>query len=228
MAAKAKIKCVAYLRVSGKGQETGGGFPRQEDAIQKYCKFHKLNLVDTYRDTATGTKESPDREGLAMLLDRLSHNGVSLVLVERADRLARDLLVGEIILGQFRDLGVVVKSVDGDVDLTVGDGDPTRKLIRQVLAAVSEFDKSIIVAKLKAARDRQRRLTGRCEGRKPFGHYPGEKATLDLMRKLRRKPRGLRRLSCSRIAVELNRRGLPTRMGKQWAQRTVQNILNRP
>ena len=35
-----------------------------------------------------------------------------LVLVERADRLARDLLVSEVILGQFRDLGVRVIAAD--------------------------------------------------------------------------------------------------------------------
>jgi hypothetical protein len=42
-----------------------------------------------------------------------------------------------------------------------------------VLGAVSQFEKSVIVAKLRAARTRQRRVTGRCEGRKPFGEHPG-------------------------------------------------------
>jgi len=37
------------------------------------------------------------------------------------------------------------------------------KLIRQILGAVSEFDKAMTVAKLKGARDRARRQRGKCE-----------------------------------------------------------------
>ena len=37
---------------------------------------------------------------------RLRSNGVRVVLVERADRLARDLMVSEVILGQFRETNV--------------------------------------------------------------------------------------------------------------------------
>jgi DNA invertase Pin-like site-specific DNA recombinase len=100
---------------------------------------------------------------------RIRANGIRLVLVERADRLARDLMVGEIILGEFRALGVSVVAADSGTDLTVGDDDPTRVLIRQVLGAVAQFEKSVIVAKLRAARLRKRRATGRCEARKPYG-----------------------------------------------------------
>ena len=56
------------------------------------------------------------------------------------------------ILGQFRDLGVRVVAADSGTDLTAADEDPTRVLIRQVLGAVSQFEKSVIVAKLRAAR----------------------------------------------------------------------------
>ena len=50
---------------------------------------------------------------------------------------------------------------------------PTSKLIRQILGAVSEFDKAMIVAKLKGARDRARRAHGKCEGRKAYAEREG-------------------------------------------------------
>lgn len=53
--------------------------------------------------------------------------------------------------------------------MTCGDDDPTRTLIRQVLGAIAQFEKSVIVLKLRAARERVRKSKGRCEGRKPFG-----------------------------------------------------------
>jgi DNA invertase Pin-like site-specific DNA recombinase len=85
-----------------------------------------------------------------------------VVLVERADRLARDLIVGELILNQFRELGVRVIAADAGTELTASDEDPTRTLIRQVLGAVAEFEKTVTVSKLKAARVRKRKATGRC------------------------------------------------------------------
>src|SRR5262249_8964603 len=51
-------------------------------------------------------------------------------------------------------------------------GYSTRVLIRQVLAAVAQFEKTCIVAKLRDARDRIRNKTGRCEGPLPFGQDP--------------------------------------------------------
>jgi DNA invertase Pin-like site-specific DNA recombinase len=45
---------------------------------------------------------------------------------------------------------------------------PTAVLVRQVLGAIAQFEKATIVAKLKAARDRKREQTGKCEGRKRY------------------------------------------------------------
>jgi DNA invertase Pin-like site-specific DNA recombinase len=221
-------KAVAYLRVSGKGQVDGDGFPRQREAVERYARAAGFELVGEYRDEGvSGTKELEDREGLSELLTRIRANGVRVVIVERADRIARDLLVSEVILGQFRDLGVSVIAADGGTDLTVGDDDPTRVLIRQVLGAVSQFEKAVIVSKLKAARQRKKRATGRCEGRKPYGSKPGEAEVVAYIAKLRRKPKGGERLSFAAIAARLNGEGILSRTGRPWAPETVRGIITR-
>lgn len=223
-----KAKAFSYLRVSGKGQVEGHGFIRQREAVQRYAKAHGLEVAREFRDEGvSGAKELADRDGLAALLDALESNGVQTVLVERADRLARDLLVSEVILGRFRDLGVRVIGADSGTDLTVGDDDPTRVLIRQVLGAVAQFEKSVIVLKLRAARDRVRRLKGRCEGRPPFGTLRGEREVVDRIFALRRKPRGGRRLSVAKVAARLNDEGIPTRHGGLWKPGTVWAVLQR-
>lgn len=223
----AKTAALSYLRVSGRGQVEGDGFPRQREAIATFARSNGFDVVQEFRDEGvSGTKELADRPGLAALIDRLESNGVRVVLVERADRLARDLMVNEVILDQFRRIGARVLSADG-VDLTTGNEDPTRTLIRQVLGAVAQFEKTVVVLKLRAARERKRRQTGRCEGRKPFGTRPGEAAALERMRRLRRKPRGGERLSFAAIAARLNADGVPTRTGKPWAAGTVAGILGR-
>ena len=122
------IKAVSYLRVSGKGQVSGGGFDRQRETIESYAKKNKIQIKDEYKEEGvSGTKELENRTALASLLDRVESNGIKLVLVEKADRLARDLMISEVILSQFRDAGVSVVSADNGTDLTAGDSnDPTR------------------------------------------------------------------------------------------------------
>ena len=224
---RAKSAAIAYLRVSGRGQIDGDGFERQRDAIRRFAAAAGYDLVEEYRDEGvSGTKELVDRPGLAALLDRIESNGVRVVVVERADRLARDLMIGEVIIDQFSRVGARVLTADG-ADLTSGSDDPTRTLIRQVLGAVAQFEKSVVVLKLRAARDRKRRKDGRCEGRKPFGVRPGEADTVARILELRRKPKGQPRLSVASIAERLNAEGHRARSGRPWAPGTVHAILKR-
>ena len=185
-----KEKAVSYPRVSGKGQLSGDGFTRQRDTIARYAASNKIEVVEEFpEEGVSGTNDLDDRPALGALLDRLESNGVKLVLVENASRLARDLMVQEIILERFRKLGVRVIECDGGNDLTVGNDNPTAKLIRQILGAVSEFEKAVLVHKLRAARARLRRTEGRCEGRKPYGFREGEALVVARILDMRRKPR---------------------------------------
>lgn len=222
-----KRQAVSYLRVSGMGQVEGDGLERQRQAVAAYARSASLALVDEYRDEAvSGTKDLDQREGLSELLARIQANGVRVVVVERADRLARDLMVGELILAEFRKLGAQVVDSAG-TDLTAADGDPTRVLIRQVLGAVSQFEKSTIVAKLAAARARKKRATGRCEGRKPFGHRPGEQATLERAQALLKAHKAGTRPAYAAVARALNAEGRQTRTGVPWSPAMVRRVLTR-
>lgn len=217
-------QAVSYVRVSGKGQADGDGPERQRQAIGRFAQATRLTVVEEFSDLGvSGTKELSGRPGLARLLDRLESNGVRTVVVERADRLARDLMVQEVILGQFAKIGARILTADG-VDLTTGD-DPTRRLIRQVLGAVAEFEKNVLVLKLRAARERKRARGERVEGVKPYGHHPAERAVVGRMRQLRRKPPKGRHLSLSSIAAQLNAEGHRNRAGRVWSPQMVHHVL---
>jgi hypothetical protein len=60
---------------------------------------------------------------------------------------------------------------------------------------------------------------GRCEGRKPFGYYPGEAAALEHIQALRKE--ALR----FDIAARLNEEGVPSRTGRPWHGFVVNRIL---
>jgi DNA invertase Pin-like site-specific DNA recombinase len=215
---------VSYLRVSGLGQSDGDGFPRQRLAIQTYALANDIRIVEEFSDDGVpGKTEMQNRPGLAACMARVETNCVKLVLVEISDRLARDAMVSEIIIREFQKMGVRVIAVSGGVDLTAGDdSNPTAKLIRQILAAVSEFDRCIIVNKTRVARERLRLKNGKCEGRKSFGVRPGEESTLQKILELRAKGQ-----NNWQIADNLNYMELPARYGGKWHGATVSKILKR-
>jgi len=228
MKSKAPLKTISYLRCSGLGQVDGDTWDRQTAAITTYAKHHGMEVVGEFRDAGvSGTKDLDNRPGLAALLDRIESNGVKIVLVENATRLARDLMVGEVILQQLTSAGCKVIATDSGTDLSADSDDPTRRLIRQVPGAVAEFDRRVTVMKLRAARERTRSRGERCEGRKPFGSVPGETETIDRIHDLRRKPPKGRRRSLQQICVVLNTEGRPTRSGKPWTKQAVNRILGR-
>jgi DNA invertase Pin-like site-specific DNA recombinase len=90
--------------------------------------------------------------------------GARTIIVETANRFARDLMVQEVGFAKLRERGIELIAADSP-NAFLDDG-PTSKLIRQVLGAVAEFDKAMMVAKLRGARERRRREGGKCEGRK--------------------------------------------------------------
>jgi DNA invertase Pin-like site-specific DNA recombinase len=60
-------------------------------------------------------------------------------------------------------------------------------MIRQILGSVSQFEKAMLVAKLRGARERKKRDTGmKCGGRKSYAERNPE--TVALAKKLRRYP----------------------------------------
>lgn len=212
-------KAFAYLRVSGKGQIKGDGFPRQLKAINEYAAQNGIKVVQVFKEEGVaGTKDSMDRPAWAAMMTALHANGVQLVIIEKLDRLARALMVQEATIADLETSGFTLISVM-EPDLMAND--PTRILMRQMLGAVAQYDKSQIVIKLRAARMRKRVAEGRCEGRKPFGRDDAERATIERMKALR-----VEGLAFDRIAERLNSERLPTRTGKRWHGVVVNRILN--
>ncbi len=246
-----RTPAIAYLRVSGKAQAGADrdGFPRQREAIDRFAKGHGYEIVGEYRDEGiSGTLELENRPALTALLARIKSNGVRTIIVERADRLARDLMAGEIILRELAKHNAKVLTADGH-DLSAIDGDPTRTLIRQVLASVAQFEKTVLVTKLRAARQRKRARGDRVEGVRPYGYFPRkfpeEAKVIQRMKALRKKPKNGPRLSYDAIAQQLNAEGIPTRSQsvvakqkaeglpatkmkpKPWTRQAIERILER-
>jgi DNA invertase Pin-like site-specific DNA recombinase len=212
-----KIQVYGYLRVSGNGQIGGDGFKRQKEAISRFCEASNLKLVQTFTDAAvSGTRDGFDRDGLTDLMVSMKSNGVKTFVVESASRLARDLMVQEVILNDCRKHRITVYDSSG-IDLTVNDDDPTRKMVRQILGAVAEFEKSSTNQKLAAARRRIRNSGKKCEGAPGYvdNHHPA----VEIIKRMRRE-----RISFKKIADYLVEQGIATLKGGKWTKQQVHLI----
>lgn len=220
------IRVFGYIRVSSKKQVDGDGPERQTQAIAAFCKAQGLVLERTYSDSISGTVEGLDRPELAELfrfidtMKELEQPAINGIVVERMDRLARDLMVSEVLLAECRKRGLIVYSADQGtlINMAEDGGDPTRVLIRQIMGALSQWEKTMLVRKLKSSRDRIRARGERCEGVKPYGHFRGEPEIIAIARALLPATNG-------EIARTLNLMQQGTRKGLQWTKDNVKKTL---
>jgi DNA invertase Pin-like site-specific DNA recombinase len=225
MSTKGKIPAIAYLRTSsaanvGADEDSDR---RQREAIASFAKRAGSELVAEFNDAAvSGADHIETRPGFAAMLAYIASNGARTIIVETASRFARDLMVQEVGFAKLQALGI--KLVAADSPSSFLDDTPTSKLIRQILGAVSEFDKAMVVAKLKGARDRKRAITGKkVEGRKSHAELNPE--LVALVRQLRRRrPKGGQR-SLREISAELAARSFMNERGKPFSAASVNSML---
>jgi DNA invertase Pin-like site-specific DNA recombinase len=206
---KKRVEAVAYLRTSSPtnvGPDKDSD-KRQRDAIQAFAKRAGYTIVDEFYDAAVkGADPVQERPGFAALLERLKGNGVRTIIVETANRFARDLIVQETGHRMLKAQGIEIIAADSPGAFV--EDTPTATLVRQVLGAVAQFDKAMTVAKLRLARDRVRKRDGKCEGRK--SHAEERPEVVELAKQLHKQGMGYRAISSELAAADhLNERGKP-------------------
>jgi DNA invertase Pin-like site-specific DNA recombinase len=209
-----------YVRVSGLGQaqDEKDGLIRQKDAIRHYAALNGFRIVKWFEDKISGKTDLENRPALCALRTALTEDGVRTVLIERLDRLARDLMVQEAIIADLQRHNFELISV---LEPDMSSSDPTRKLLRQMLGAFSEYERSMIVLKLQGARQRIRaKNPDYAEGRKPYGYRPGEANIIYRARELRNAGYTL-----TRIAKTLEAEGYGTRYGGRWHAKQISRII---
>ena len=218
-----KTPAVAYYRTSSAANVGGDkdSLKRQQETVRSYAKARRMEIVREFYDAAVSGADPIDaRPGFVEMLDYMAANGAKVVLVENASRFARDLAVQIAGHDYLKAMGFDLIPADAPDFFT--DETPTAVLVRQVLGAISQFEKATLVAKLKAARDRKRVATGRCEGRKP----PPTELVKAAKRLARRRPKGGKR-SLRQISRELADLGHLGPTGKPYSAEGIRKLLKR-
>lgn len=229
------MKLIAYLRVSTDRQaEHGLGLPVQRAAIKAWAAGHGHRIVAWRADEGvSGSNGLDTREALPVALAEVRENRAGGIVVYRLDRLARDLIVQETLISEIRKMAAEIFTTSAAEAGYLADDpdDPSRKMIRQILGAVNEYEKSMIVLRMKSGRAMKASRGGYAYGSPAFGQRAEgrqlvaderEAATVARIAALRTAGRSLRE-----IAAELNADGVPSKRGGQWHAVTVDRVLVR-
>lgn len=213
-------RAFGYIRVSSADQaaEDRDGYKRQEAAVKAWAKAHGVRIVRWFRESISGTTNTLERPAFQDMLTALHGNGVKLVVCEKYDRVARDSMWIEWAIRHLRDNGFSLVSAS-EPELA-DDTDPHRKAMRGMISIFAELEKSALVLKLRAARQRAKaNRRDYKEGRKPFGTRPGEQETIAKIIDLRKHG-----LAYDTIAERLNAESISARAGR-WHATSVSRVV---
>lgn len=221
-----------YVRVSTDEQvEHGGGLEVQAEMVRAEAAARGLVVFDVLRDEGV-SGGLLDRPALTSLLGWMRSGDT--VIIPRLDRLARDLIVQEQLLTTMWAAGITVVTCAATEQVYLAPDDPKapdRKLIRQVLGAVAEYERAMIRARTHAGL-----LKASADGKRvsrwaPYGYVFDEAGkrcvpNVDEQRMLRWWL-FLRRAGYSWAAITeaSNNAGLRTRNGGAWMESPVRQTL---
>lgn len=216
-----KARVFAYLRVSTFEQKDKGGYARQKETVDNFCREQGYHIMRTFGDQQSGATAFENRVQLQECLDLCTQaTGVNIIVVERVDRIARDMIEQEVFLRECAKRKVLVFVAETGEEMVQADSTPDRKLIRRIMGALAEWDKDQTAKKLLAGRRRKKLLTGKpCGGPAPYQN--AEVIALIVSARCNG-------ISYQRIAARFNTDHIPAPDGgRYWFPTTVKRIFDR-
>ena len=215
-------KAVGYIRVStDKQADDGVSLDAQRAKLEAYAALYDVELVEVIVEAASA--KTLTREGLQRALAMLG-NGADALLVAKLDRLTRSVAdLGGLVADYFSDYALL--SVAEQVDTRSAAG----RLVLNVLASVSQWEREAIGERTSAAMRYMRQEGRYTGGRAPYGHdlIDGELVPNDAEQAVLAEARELRAagLSLRAVAAELASRGFVARNGRAFAATQVKRLV---
>lgn len=196
---------------------------KQEERCQAFCqrRGYQVARVIADPDVSGGLLSRP---GLSAALEALQPGWV--LVVDRSDRLARDMLVSLTIRHQVAQIGATIEYADGSPDDTTPEGE----LMQNILAAFAAYERACI-RRATARGLARKRAAGQWVGRPPVGWRMDPDGSGTLVRNMEEQAA----IICAR---ELRERGLRSKeiadalnvdfggyRGHPWSARTIRKML---
>ena len=160
---KRKTTAIIYTRFSPRrnAEECESG-ATQQAYCEQYAHDNGYVVGDVHHDEAVSGSDA-DRPNLWAAVAELGRGDV--LLVYKRDRLARDVYLAECIRRAVKIQGATIEAVTGDVE---GDG-AEQVMVRQVIAAFSEYERKAIAKRTSHAMLEHQRRGRRMSRHAPYG-----------------------------------------------------------
>lgn len=227
------MNLAGMIRVSTEVQVDAYGKDVQRDSILRWAELSGHEITEMFEeDAVSGKTDGGDRPELARLLSRADE--FDGVVFFDSTRIARRSVVQETLLGLVWATGLKVFTTTAG-ELAADEDDPTKILVRQILAVIAEFDHRSTVKKLHAARKVKASQGGYVGGTPQYGRAvvgtgkaaqfikdEVESETIEFILTAHQNGASLRE-----SARALNVANIPTKMGKHWSPEQIRRIIQR-
>lgn len=228
-------RAAGYIRVSTEEQAVHGfGLEAQERAIRAFADSQGYELVDVVADAGvSGATRPADRPGFARLLDLAAGGGISILLVWKFDRLARQIVFAVTAVQDLAERhGVAIRSVTEPIDTAT----PMGRTIFAVLAGMAEQERESITERTWHGRRTKATRGGYACGGVPYGYdlvgkgRDGRLVVNDAEAEIVRRMFAMRKRgkTFQQIADVLNAGGHRTKRGNKWRAGGVAHVLDNP
>lgn len=214
---------VSYLRVpSSAPNDSVNGTTLQRHRISKYARDHGYDVVHEFHDGRDTEEENiSSRPVFLGMLAWCLRNNVRCILVDHPSTISTSSMVWGVVHSMLGTRGFVLLPVS-DPDAFTEAVESAQ--IKEMLSAFTHFDKVMMLAQLKAGRDRKRIVAGKCEGKKGYAETNPELVT-EAKRLSEASPFTGTARSLSEIARELFLLGFKTKNGKPLSRGQVRRLI---
>ncbi len=134
------LRVAVYARVSTSDQST----EIQVNDLTHYAASRNWTIYKTYQDKKTGKNDH--RSSFQSLMMDARSRKIDCVLCWKLDRLFRSLKGLITTLEEFTELGIAFVSIKDSMDLSTSSG----RLMMQMIGAFAEFERSLIIERVRA------------------------------------------------------------------------------
>lgn len=221
-------RAIIYTRFSPQRHaEESASCETQYAYCEQYCHQKGYEIAGSKEDRAASGSDE-ERPGMWEAIGKLGKGDV--LLVWKLDRLARNVYLMELIRRGCEAVGATIEAVQGDVE---GNG-PEQVMIRQVLSAISEYERKVIALRTKYAMLHHQKTGLRMSRHPPYGWtldpndparmIPNASEGAAVLEILRLRKEGS--ATCE-IVRTMNQFWKDVSRSKRWTPKTIDTIIKR-
>ncbi len=140
------MRLIGYIRVSSVSQTQGFGLEVQRQAIEQYCAIHGHELLGIEEEVRSAVKTRPIFDKVK---EKVLNGKADGLIAYRLDRIGRSVKDLANIADEFQRAGKALIFVQNAIDTSTPEG----KLLFNLLAAIAEYERTLLLERTRAGRE---------------------------------------------------------------------------